>query len=220
MDIDKKFLLDNLDFTDYLNEEDKKLLLENVVKINYKKGELLFSPLFECIGAFLVKKGSLKVYIISEDGREITLYKLEEKDFCVLSASCVLQSISQDVYIEAIDEVEVYMINIQTFSKLLSSNVMVENYSLNCTVSKFSNIISGMEKILFNSIDSRLSEFLLKEGEDSNIINITHEEIASFIGSAREVVSRTLKRFAKKGLIEQKRGQIKILNSKALEDIL
>lgn len=105
----------------------------------------------------MVKTGSLKVYIIYEDVREITLYKLEEGGFCALPASCILQSISYPVYIEAMEYTEVYILNISTFSKLTKNNIRVENFALNSAVSKFSTIVSGMEKILFFSINNRLS---------------------------------------------------------------
>lgn len=220
--VDKQFIIETLTFFKDLNQEQQKLLLENISSFNYGKGDVILSPMYECIGVLMVKSGQLRVYIISEDGREITLYKLEAGDACVLSAACLLQSISFDVYIESVEDTEVYLLNISTFSRLIRENVVVENFSLKNVVSKFSDIMAGMEKIIFSSIESRLRDFLLIELESSSdkSIRFTHEEIASYIGSAREVVSRTLKSFANKGLIEQKRGQIKIINKKALENIL
>ena len=220
--VDKQFIIETLTFFKDLNQEQQKLLLENISSFNYCKGDVILSPMYECIGVLMVKSGQLRVYIISEDGREITLYKLEAGDACVLSAACLLQSISFDVYIESVEDTEVYLLNISTFSRLIRENVVVENFSLKNVVSKFSDIMAGMEKIIFSSIESRLRDFLLIELESSSdkSIRFTHEEIASYIGSAREVVSRTLKSFANKGLIEQKRGQIKIINKKALENIL
>lgn len=220
--VDKQFIIETLNFFKDLNQEQQNLLLENISSFNYCKGDVILSPMYECIGVLMVKSGQLRVYIISEDGREITLYKLEAGDACVLSAACLLQSISFDVYIESVEDTEVYLLNISTFSRLIRENVLVENFSLKNVVSKFSDIMAGMEKIIFSSIESRLRDFLLTElGSSSDgSIRFTHEEIASYIGSAREVVSRTLKSFANKGLIEQKRGQIKIINKKALENIL
>ncbi|MEL7570805.1 MAG: cyclic nucleotide-binding domain-containing protein, partial [Eubacteriaceae bacterium] len=92
---DKQLIIKTLDFWDKLSDSEKEYILNNTVKVNYKKGDSL-STNYEnnCIGIFIVKSGGVRIYILSEDGREVTLYRLFKGDVCVLSASCILENIT------------------------------------------------------------------------------------------------------------------------------
>ena len=170
----------------------------------------------------LIKKGGLRVYILSEDGREITLYRLSPNDVCVLSASCMIKSITFDVHIDAEIDTDAYLINIAAFSKISTQNVYVENFTYKKTIERFSNIMQAMEQILFMRFDKRLAIFLLNEitKTNSSELQITQEQIAKYIGSAREVVSRMLKVFQADGILEQTRGAIHIINKEKLRNII
>jgi CRP/FNR family transcriptional regulator len=104
------------------------------------------------------------------------------------------------------------------FQKLMSSNVYVENFSYRSTIDRFSDVMWTMEQILFMSFDQRLSVFLLDESvkTQSDTIKLTHAQIAKYMGSAREVVSRMLKRFEADGLVQLTRGGIVLLDKKRL----
>ena len=94
-------MADTLPFWKDLNSAQKERLLENASHQSYKKDQLLLSSDAQCLGMILVTSGSLRVYLLSEEGREITLYRINAGEFCVLSASCVLNSITFDVYVDA-----------------------------------------------------------------------------------------------------------------------
>ncbi|MDD4320837.1 MAG: Crp/Fnr family transcriptional regulator [Acidaminococcaceae bacterium] len=213
-----EYVKSHLDFWDKLSEQEIALLERNITKVSYNKGLNLNSTNSECLGVLLIKSGELRVYILSEDGREITLYRLVPTDVCVLSASCMIKSITFDVHIDAEIDTDAYLINIAAFSKLSTQNVYVENFTYKKTIERFSNIMQAMEQILFMRFDKRLAMFLLNEMKKTNSteLHITQEQIAKYIGSAREVVSRMLKVFQTEGIIEQTRGAIHIINKEKL----
>ncbi len=212
----------HLTFWDRLSESEINLLQSNIVRVSYNKGFNLHSADNECLGVLLIKTGGLRIYILSEDGREITLYRLSPGDVCVLSASCILNSITFEVHIDADSDTDAYLINISTFSKLSSQNVYVENFAYKNTVERFSDVMWALEQILFMSFDRRLAIFLFDEitKTKSTKLQITQEQIAKYIGSAREVVSRMLKVFQSNGILEQSRGYIHILDKEKLKKLI
>lgn len=216
------YIKSRLDFWDKLSESEINLLESNIVNVSYNKGFNLHSTDSECLGVLLIKNGGLRVYILSEDGREITLYRLSPGDVCVLSASCIINSITFDVHIDAESDTDAYLINIGAFSKLSNQNVYVENFAYKNTNERFSDVMWAMEQILFMSFDKRLAIFLLDEitKTNSNELHFTQEQIAKYIGSAREVVSRMLKVFQTNGILEQSRGSINIIDKEKLRELI
>lgn len=216
------YIRSRLDFWDKLSETEINLIENNIANVSYNKGFNLHSTGNECLGVLLLKSGGLRVYILSEDGREITLYRLSPGDVCVLSASCILNSITFDVHIDAENDTDAYLINIGAFSKLSNQNVYVENFAYKNTNERFSDVMWAMEQILFMSFDKRLAIFLLDEIAKTNSteLHITQEQIAKYIGSAREVVSRMLKVFQSDGILEQSRGSIHIINKEKLRELI
>ena len=93
--------LKKLPLWDLLSEEEKILVESNLYNVSFKKGELIPKKSESCFGIIFVKKGSLRVHIISEDGRDVTLYRIREGEMCTLSSSCVLDAITFEVHIEA-----------------------------------------------------------------------------------------------------------------------
>ena len=217
-----EYLQENLKFWEYLEESEKQAILNNTAEMHYQQGQNIHSADQECLGVIMIKTGEVRVYILSEEGKEITLYRLNEGDICVLSASCVLNNITFDVHIDAEKDTQALVIDSCMFSKLCESNIYVENFSLRLTAERFSDVMWAMEQILFMSFDKRLAVFLLDEtaktGSDS--LSLTHEQIAKYMGSAREVVSRMLKYFVKEGTVELSRGCIKITDRKKLKELL
>ncbi|MDF2615887.1 MAG: transcriptional regulator, Crp/Fnr family [Sedimentibacter sp.] len=211
-DEELKEITEDLSFWDKLSSREMELFKNNIQKVKYSKGENLHSADNECLGLLMVLSGELRVYILSEDGREVTLYRLSDGDACVLSASCILHNITFDVFIDAQCDTEVLLLNISAFSQLTQGNVYVENFALRNTVDRFSDVMWAIEQILFTSFDKRLATFLLDESSKNKSpdIKLTHDQIAKYMGSAREVVSRMLKNFESLGIVKLSRGLIHI----------
>lgn len=208
-------------FWKILSDSDKKYLCDNSSIVHFEKEQAVHDNT-ECSGLYIVKSGKLRLYMLSEEGKEITLYRLSPGDICMLSASCVLQSISFDVYVEAEVPSDCYMINGMAFSSISNRVLEVKNYALEIAVQRFSDVMWIMQQIVFMSMDKRLAIFLLDEisASGTDMVVMTHEQIARHLGSAREVITRMLKHFSTDGLIEVSRKGIKILDRKKLQDIV
>ena len=201
------------------NEQD--MFASATRRLSYRSNTLIHQPGRKCEGMFYMLKGVLRIYILSDEGREITLYRLHEGEHCVLSASCVIDAISFSVFIEAETDCELLLTDAGTLRQLVENNVHIKVFAQEIALHRFSDIMWTLQQVLFFSVDRRLAGYLLKESDmtDSDVINATHEQIATSIGSAREVVSRMLKRFSDDGYIKLSRGSVEILDRDSLEDI-
>lgn len=207
-------------FWEEITEDDRDYLCQHSLALTYPKGAMMHSS-NECAGVILIRKGCLRVYILSEEGKEITLYRLHDGDLCILSASCILESITFDVHIDAEVNSECYVISAPAFAKISGHNANIKIFALETTVSRFSDAMWAMQQILFMSMDRRLAIFLSDEiaRTDADTIPLTHEQIAKYMGSAREVVSRMLKYFATEGIVELSRKGVKITDKKRLREL-
>lgn len=204
-------------FWNEISEKDREFICQNSRVVTYPK-KMNIHDGNECSGVIFVRSGSLRLYMMSEDGKDITLYRLHEGDMCMLSASCVLQTITFDVFVDAEETSECYVISGPAFAEVSARNPQIKIFALETAVSRFSDVMWVMQQILFMSMDKRLAIFLTDEAArtNSDTIALTHEQIARYIGSAREVVSRMLKYFAGEGIVEVSRKGIKILDKKRL----
>ena len=218
----RETLSNTLTFWEHLSETEKLKLEENSYPVRYKKGETIHGGEQDCIGILLVRSGGLRTYILSEDGREVTLYRLSDGDVCVLSSSCVLSNITFDVHIDADFDSELLIINSEVYSELADLNIYVENFTNKEAVARFSDVMWAMQQILFMSFDKRLASFLIDEISRTGSVEImlTHDAIAKYVGSAREVVSRMLKYFASEGIVELQRGGLKVLDKQRLRKLV
>ena len=214
-------LEDFFPFWQGLSEEWKARLTEAAVYRKIEKGTVVHSGSADCLGLLLVCSGQLRAYIISEEGREITIYRLFERDICLFSASCMMRNIQFDITIEAEKDTEAWVIPPKLYRKLTEESAAAANYTNEVMGSRFSEVMWLMEQIMWNRFDRRLASFLLEESalEGSDSLLITHEKIANHLGSAREVVTRMLRYFQREGLVELSRGTICILSREKLAEI-
>lgn len=203
-----------------LSETDRQLLCENSFSVRFESQQAVHDNT-RCTGLFIVKTGRLRIYILSEEGKEITLYRLSPGQMCMLSASCVLSAITFDVYVDAEEPTECYQITPQAFQDLSERIPAVKIFALETAVTRFSDVMWIMQQLVFMSMDKRLAIFLLDEmGSTGNdTVTLTHEQIARHLGTAREVVSRVLKLMAADGVLEVARKGIRITDKKKLQKI-
>ena len=204
-------------FWNEIPDDVQKFLCQHSVAKTYLKGCVIHDG-SECSGVFFIRSGCLRVYMLSEKGKDITLYRLYPGDMCMLSASCVLQAITFDVMIDAEENSECYVISGPAFASVSENNPKIKIFSLETAISRFSDVMWVMQQILFMSMDQRLAIFLSDESRriGSEVIPLTHEQIAKYMGSAREVVTRMLKYFVNEGIVEVSRKGVKILDKKRL----
>ncbi|MBO7274825.1 MAG: Crp/Fnr family transcriptional regulator [Clostridia bacterium] len=183
-----------------------------------KGGEVLHDGSRECLGLLLIKSGQVRVYTLSGEGREVTLYRLFERDICLFSASCVMPNVQFEVIVEAEKDCELIVLPSCLFKNLMEECLPVASYANQLITSRFSDVMWLMEQIMWKSFDRRLAAFLLEESNlsESNVLSITHEKIANHMGTAREVVTRMLKYFQQEGMVRLTRGTIEILDESKL----
>lgn len=203
-----------------ISESDRDFICANSLALTYPKGTVIKDG-DGCSGVIFVRSGCLRLYMMSDEGKEITLYRLHGGDMCMLSASCVLESVTFDVFVDAEESSECYIINGPAFSAVSERNPQIKIFALETAVSRFSDVMWVMQQILFMSMDKRLAIFLSDEcaRTGSDTVTLTHEQIAKYIGSAREVVSRTLKYFAAEGVVELRRKGVKIIDRNKLKKL-
>lgn len=203
-----------------ISDADRDYICQNSHLLTYPKGKNIHNG-EECSGVILVRTGSLRLYMMSDEGKDITLYRLHKGSLCMLSASCVLDAVTFDVFVDAEEDSECCVVSGPAFAAVSERNPDIRIFALETAVSRFSDVMWVMQQILFMSMDKRLAIFLFDESArtGSDTIALTHGQIARYMGSAREVVSRMLKYFAGEGIVEASRGGVTILDKKRLRQL-
>ena len=216
-----------MDFANYfpiyekLTSEEQALLAGHARLHTFKKDTMLHNGSNDCLGLVLIKSGQLRAFITSEEGREITIYRLFDRDMCLFSASCMMNSIQFDISVTAEKDTEAWIIPADLYKKLMEQSAALANYTNQLMATKFTDVMWLIEQIMWKSMDSRLAAFLIEESTlaDSTVLHMTHEKIASHLGTAREVVTRMLKYFQSEGIVALTRGTIEVLDLDRLDDI-
>lgn len=216
---DMEEVLNSLPFWSSLTEQEKELVRQGAVRRGYKKGAFIHNSCRECLGMLFILSGEIRTYLLSDEGREVTLFRLYPGDLCVLSASCVISQISFDTQMSAGQDTEVLIIPANLVAMLKEKNLSMRCFLYELATQRFSDVMWAMQQILFKRLDQRLAAFLLEEYErtGSTTIRMTHEQIAQQISSAREAVARMLKQFTEDGLVELKRGSILLLDLEGIK---
>jgi len=206
---------------DKLTATQQQLLLSNALPMDVKAGAVIHRGQDDCLGLLLIRNGQLRVYTLSEEGREVTLYRLFEMDICLFSASCVMPDVQFQVVIEAEKDTQLWVIPSCLFKNLMEESAPVANYTYSLISSRFSEVMWLMEQVMWKSFDKRLAAFLMTESqlEGSTLLKITHEKIAAHMGTAREVVTRMLRYFQGEGLVKLTRGCVELTDLARLEKL-
>ena len=205
-----------------LDDAQKKLLQQSAVFRQVRKGTVIHNGSENCTGLLLLGSGQLRAYILSDEGREITIYRLLAHDICLFSASCMMNSIQFEISVEAEKDTAFWIIPADIYKKLMLESTAVSNYTNEVMATRFSDVMWLMEQVLWKSFDKRLAEFLLEESnlEGSLVLKTTHEAIGNHLGNPREVVTRMLRYFQSEGMVHLARGVIEITDKGKLESLV
>ena len=186
-----------------------------------RRGDVIHQGDADCTGLLLVKSGQLRAFMLSEDGREITLYRLFERDLCLFSASCMMRSIQFDITIQVEKDAELWVIPAETYRQVMEESAPLSNFTNEVMAARFSDVMWLIEQVLWKSFDRRLAAFLLEESaiEGTRTLKITHELIGNHMGNPREVVTRMLRYFQGEGLVRLSRGTVEIVDEIALRGL-
>lgn len=208
-------------FWNSLSGSDKSFLLEQTLRVHVSKGTNIYSFDEKYFGIFLLYEGSLRTYFLSEGGRDITLYRLSNGEVGHILANGVLSNIEFEVHIETEQDCIFFLIPPEPFLSVSNRNESVQLFTCRLALSRCASIIWTMQEILFFSFDRRLASFLIDESvrNGSNTIVMTHDQIAKYVGSSREVVSRMLKTFEARKYIQLNRGSVRITDKARLRTL-
>lgn len=211
-------ILQHLPFWSKLSEEEKQMAHDGASIRQYKRGQFIHGGSSDCLGMIYLISGEIRAYVLSEEGREITLFYLYDGSPCVFSASCVISQLTFETLISVERDCTMLIINSGTFALLADKNIHVRCFMYELLTERFSSVMWTMQQIMFMGFDRRLASFLVAEYDRTGKVTIkmTHEQLAQRVSSAREVVARMLKRFDADGLVEVKRGSIRLLDIDAL----
>lgn len=188
----------------------------------YPSGNVILEEGHSCQNFALIISGTIRVYKLSPEGKEITLYRIGRGDTCVLMLSCLLGNNEYPAIAEVEENVTLMAIPKSYFKQLFFKKPAWQEFVFNTLSIRLTEVMMVVEEIAFKSMDKRIAAFVY-EKIDQNIkdpaLEITHEEIAMELGTAREVVSRVLKDFEKKDIVELARGKIYIKDKIALKKI-
>ncbi len=200
----------------------QELLSRRLGERRVKKGNVIHGSGSECAGLLLVKEGQLRAYMLSEDGREITLYRLFERDLCLFSASCIMRSIQFDISVEAEKDSVLWVIPAEVYQQVMAESAALANFTNEIMAARFSEVMWLMDQILWKRFDQRLAGFLLDEAniEGTNTLRLTHEAIGKHLGNPREVVTRMLKYFSAEGYVNLSRGTVELCDIAGLQKLL
>lgn len=216
-----------MDFQSYfpiwskLNQAQQNRILDSLISRRVEKGTVIHNGSVDCTGLILVKSGQLRAYLLSDEGREITMYRLFDRDMCLFSASCMMHSLQFDITIEAEKDTEFWIIPAEIYKNLMEESAPAANYTNELMATRFSDVMWLIEQIMWKSLDKRVAAFLLEEAaiEGSDRPKITHEAIANHLGSHREVITRMLRYFQNEGMVKLSRGAVTLLDRNRLEKL-
>ncbi|MEA4992607.1 MAG: Crp/Fnr family transcriptional regulator, partial [Oscillibacter sp.] len=173
----------------------------------------------DCVGLMIVRSGQLRAFILSDEGKEVTIYRLFERDMCLFSASCIMKNIQFDIAVEAEKDAELWVIPSDVYKRLSDGSLAVANYTNQLMAARFSEVMWLVEQIMWKSFDKRLAEFLLAEStlDGGDVLRITHDKIAAHLGTAREVVTRMLRYFQSEGMVSLSRGAVELTDRDRLQ---
>lgn len=195
-----------------MTENQKMEMSQSCTAKKHQAGAHIHGVKNHCTGVICVKEGRLRAYLCSEEGKEITLFRLLKGDVCMLTASCIIKNISFDLQVDTELNSEIVVIDPAVYDKISKENTEVDRFMGDLISRRFSEVMWVMEQVLFMKMDKRLALFLLEESSltERGTVMLSHQEIADHVGTAREVISRMLKYFANEGLVEVSRKEIAI----------
>ena len=211
--------IDSFDLWNPLTNTQRNALLSHTHFMHAAKGRAVYRGALADAGILHIISGSLRVYILSEVGRECTLYFLRPGDAALLAGTVFFDRRVCDVSVEAAEDTDLFVSDTAVVRAILDENLPIRAAAYEYATQRLSEILWKFQEMLFISADRRLAKFLLAESgrTASDEIRLTHEQTAQSLGTAREVVSRLIREFCQAGLVQTSRGCIHILDRAALQ---
>lgn len=205
-----------------VDEEVRETLAARARLGQYKAGTVLFGPGMEPQSLLLLTRGTIKVQKVSEQGREIVLYRVSAGESCILTSACMLayqgQS-AEDQSAEGVAETDIEAVAIPraVFEDLIARSGGFRQFVFAAYAKRLTDLFMVIDDVAFQRVDLRLAQKLLELADENGVVVTTHQQLAKELGSAREVISRQLQEFQRRGWVRGSRGQIALLERQAIE---
>ncbi|MCW2245013.1 CRP/FNR family transcriptional regulator [Azospirillum fermentarium] len=199
-----------------LEPEALGLLRAQARRMVVSRGTVVFTPGALCRHFMLVLDGAIRVQMVSENGREILLYRVARGETCILTTACLMTRADYSAEGIAESDVEAVAVAAQPFHALLARSAVFRDFVFASFGTRLTGLMMLVEEVAFGRIDLRLARLLLDRGGAAGGLDMTHQALAAELGTAREVVSRQLKEFERRGLVALTRGHIAVCDAGAL----
>lgn len=216
-----KRIVEQLPFWDHLSSDERALVSERSFIRTFSANQLISNTDNSCTGIVFIVRGGIRTGLISDEGKEITLFRVGSGECCVTTASCVIKQISFDTLVTTTEESTLLIAPASLCEHLTANNIYVKAFMLEAEAERYSQVVHVLQQMLFKRLDQRVASYLIERAQacGSPELKITQDELARDINSAREAVTRVLHRLAADGLVEVKRGRILILNENGLRQL-
>ena len=191
-----------------MSDDDKAFLKSAVITKELEKGQILMGDNTRCDGIPMVASGEMRLFRISDKGREMSLYRVGAGELCVLAAVCAMGDIEYNFLTEAEKKSLLFTIPADVFKDLLIRSDVFRSYVFNTLAEKLIYSIDTIEMLLFVSIEERILAYLKQHAGRTGVVKTTHEKMAIDLGSSREVITRQLKKMAEKDILTLGRGKV------------
>jgi len=212
-EIYQNLIENDLSFLDTNNKSLVEKILRYASIVSLPKDTLIFDEGSSTNNLAVIISGKVRVYKLAESGREITIYRINKGESCILTISSILSNLTYPARAVVEEDVEALIVPSDIFKELVNKDENWRNFTFGLMNARFANVITVVEEVAFRRMDERILEFIIQTFESKGSeLSITHQEIAYELGTYREVVSRILKDFEKSGLVVLARNKINILN--------
>ena len=201
-----------------LDEPIRQTLIKRSKIVDLPEGTVIFGPGKAPESLLLLLEGTVRVQQVAENGREIVLYRVQAGESCVLTTACLLAY--EDYLAEGLAETAIQAVAIPraVFADLIASSSLFRHFVFTAYSKRITDLFVVIEEVAFKRIDIRLAQKLLELGQPSGHVHLTHHQLATELGSAREVVSRQLHEFQRRGWVNATRGDVELTDVDALQD--
>ncbi len=211
-------LLEHMPFLNRADDRLRQSLFDKASIATLEKGQHVCHEGSDCTHLAIMLSGTVRVYKLGENGKEITLYRVALGESCILTASCILSHVPFPAFAICDTDVEAALIPASDVRRWLSESTVWQDYIFGLVATRLSNIIQVVEDVVFRRMDKRIADHLYNRMSYSGkTLLVTHQEIASELGTSREVVSRILKEFEQDAIIKVSRGTIDLLIPEKLD---
>ena len=216
-----RHMVATLPFWDVLTPGEKQLVSERASLRRFSPNQVIGSSDSSCTGVVFVMSGCIRVSLLSEEGREVTLFRVAKNECCVTTASCAIKQITFDTCVSALESSVLLVVPSAVCDCLSRQNIYFRSFMLEIEVQRYSQVVQVMQQMLFKRLDQRLAIRLVElcDAEGKRQLGVTQEGLARDINSAREAVTRALHRLSQEGLVAVRRGNIEILDLERLRTL-